>query len=1583
MAHPQLQREFRQWLGSLGDLRARGIADALADWFAGPGSTLQAWERFALCESVDWTHVPALGLQGQALGLLQWRLTLLGRVLPAAEIADSAWPPPIQFRVRGLYADADARVVDFVLLYEALIHFHFVILASQFVSLASAPARVEASSGERLGWQILGVALHDRSCMGGKVWLHRAAGLSRVLGSLSALAPPVFPQVHALLQPETLELHPSFSNDLKARDIVRKGGVVFAAFELMQEVRNRLHGHADHGGAIDPDVSLGIERVLGQLMSHFDTYQQCGMAMSAVTPGGIRLACMWTDRGEVCHAHNDAARRRFMEPRWGAGVDGMQAPSPPMLDGWSPGWWDESLLLYDKAAPRSRYLYLMPWGQRSHKQEGPSPTPGLLDSVRWRKLGGQRLPTVIQRLYLDAHELEQGWLEGISGQLQKSTAAEWAVGALAARIQAIAGSPAPDVEAADDVIQDSFDLQHAGAAVFTASHSLQRHDLVQTLFDVVDAAVLDGRGSFVALVGPSGAGKSVLLAQAFTREARRALYFTMDSAPSPALEPLSSERVADAAANEDAPVHDSPATPVGPASTRPASSLVEASLAEMTVADDSLSSASGPGPAADTPFPRGAWVSSMGVPLRMHWLAGAAKLCGRPWPAETMSAPAAAARFRAMTSEYLDARPRERLFVFVDAVNQADDVADLFSGLMPLSALHRRLVVVVSTQDNAIVMRSLGKLAGAGASWRRVDAAPFDEREILELLAGPGTQACGSPPVPAPVLAAVVHQTAGLPILVAHWAERLRAMVASHGNGAFERLLAEIDAADAGSFPGDYLGRLLDEVKRDFHPQQLPQAVMWCLSAVAMPLDREALYEAANALRPLLPPLPPVSRHEIDAALARLGGFVVRDTTGSVARWRLAHPMLGKAWRQEFGTPGLIGGINEALLRHGALPDPATWSVEACSAWMMRSLESHDAVKALSLEQQGALVAGLLDRVPVDQGLSQHLHRMPGLRYLRTILAWRRGEVDEAERECRALHAEVSAAIDGEQDVELRGDRLYDFARIVGGLFYYQWSAGDPARFDTAARQVALLQSIRLAWPGRWSELHTARLLLAMENSAHCHLESESDLPKAMAVLDDAVAIDKGGQAATSELRHALAQCLSLRAFCLKRAGRLDDALADLHRGVDLCRRPSLPSDESRRSLSSLLGLRSEISAELGRLQEAEDDLDAAIALEQACDLRRPRARAQLAGLASRCAELAGRRGDWSKAAAVGRVAFEHYADLEQEGDIPALLGASGLHWARSLKHEGRHAEAASACKRILDLGRARPAGADAEALVTEAGRELAALLRQLGQHDHLLSLMRGHTELELYRQAELGALFGEEADTGASGEPTRLLSQAPGVRWSFEAPESARREWLLDACGFDIPALEALRRRMLVRSVALGFYPGAHLVVLIDPARAARREVFALVRWGQEVRVLDWSNEPIYRSNRDWALDVGDPGLQVAYIDFFFRLIRGRHGRFFLVETIDDVDLAPHADPAQVAALQRSMQGLRAIPPSKPDRVAFVGRMLFRDSLFEAVIEIAVEGEALGVIQLSQEVLLLENLPVAEDAPPWIRAEGTGAAGR
>ncbi len=160
-----------------------------------------------------------------------------------------------------------------------------------------------------------------------------------------------------------------------------------------------------------------------------------------------------------------------------------------------------------------------------------------------------------------------------------------------------------------------------------------------------------------------------------------------------------------------------------------------------------------------------------------------------------------------------------------------------------------------------------------------------------------------------------------------------------------------------------------------------------------------------------------------------------------------------------------------------------------------------------------------------------------------------------------------------------------------------------------------------------------------------------------------------------------------------------------------------------------------------------------------------------------------------------------------------------------------------------------------------------------------------------------------------------------------------------------------------------LDFYKGYFLTEI------ARHDVYppvlrtAVCNDKGEVHILNGTNDIIYALNAKAPLDLNDE-TAMPYVRFFFHYVRGKHGRFLIVDNVDDIDWREEPAPAGRKALARMIEPLRKKETLQDGTRLYIASMVFKDSLFQAEIHARSDGH----LSLSKEELLVEGIPVADD---------------
>lgn len=161
-----------------------------------------------------------------------------------------------------------------------------------------------------------------------------------------------------------------------------------------------------------------------------------------------------------------------------------------------------------------------------------------------------------------------------------------------------------------------------------------------------------------------------------------------------------------------------------------------------------------------------------------------------------------------------------------------------------------------------------------------------------------------------------------------------------------------------------------------------------------------------------------------------------------------------------------------------------------------------------------------------------------------------------------------------------------------------------------------------------------------------------------------------------------------------------------------------------------------------------------------------------------------------------------------------------------------------------------------------------------------------------------------------------------------------------------------------------LSFYPGYFLTELADHSENPPVIRHAVCNDQGKVDVLDWTNGPIFLLNKNIPISLDNDDKIIDYVRFFFASVRGKHGRFLIVDTVDDIDWREEPAPAGRKALGKMIEPLHIKKKEADGTVVLPAAIIFRDSLFAG--EVFVQRD--GMIEMRNEELLVEDIPVADD---------------
>ncbi len=159
-----------------------------------------------------------------------------------------------------------------------------------------------------------------------------------------------------------------------------------------------------------------------------------------------------------------------------------------------------------------------------------------------------------------------------------------------------------------------------------------------------------------------------------------------------------------------------------------------------------------------------------------------------------------------------------------------------------------------------------------------------------------------------------------------------------------------------------------------------------------------------------------------------------------------------------------------------------------------------------------------------------------------------------------------------------------------------------------------------------------------------------------------------------------------------------------------------------------------------------------------------------------------------------------------------------------------------------------------------------------------------------------------------------------------------------------------------------ISFYPGLRYLDIADYSCVPPHHRYVLEGKNHAV-VLDWTNEPIYKLNQDIPITL-DEDKVCDYVRFFFNHVRGKNGRFLITESVDDIRWREDPPPAARKSIGQMLLPVSVQEQKDDGSYILAVTVMFKDALFQCEVNVSPGG----LVNLSNEELLIEDMPVLDD---------------
>ena len=196
-----------------------------------------------------------------------------------------------------------------------------------------------------------------------------------------------------------------------------------------------------------------------------------------------------------------------------------------------------------------------------------------------------------------------------------------------------------------------------------------------------------------------------------------------------------------------------------------------------------------------------------------------------------------------------------------------------------------------------------------------------------------------------------------------------------------------------------------------------------------------------------------------------------------------------------------------------------------------------------------------------------------------------------------------------------------------------------------------------------------------------------------------------------------------------------------------------------------------------------------------------------------------------------------------------------------------------------------------------------------------------------------------------------------------WQKPDAARVQGIFDEVNSCLEPVFFDKDSTTLRTQKLSFYRDYEFIELTDLSAVPGARKYALYKQG-DVNVIDWTNQAIYEVNEK-APVVLDERTVTDYVRFFFNYVRGRHGRFQIIETVDDIRWQVEPPLQGRKVMQEMLEPVTILSREDDGTFNLEAFMVFKDSLFKTKIHVNADG----LVSMSDEELKIEGMPVMQDA--------------
>ncbi len=167
------------------------------------------------------------------------------------------------------------------------------------------------------------------------------------------------------------------------------------------------------------------------------------------------------------------------------------------------------------------------------------------------------------------------------------------------------------------------------------------------------------------------------------------------------------------------------------------------------------------------------------------------------------------------------------------------------------------------------------------------------------------------------------------------------------------------------------------------------------------------------------------------------------------------------------------------------------------------------------------------------------------------------------------------------------------------------------------------------------------------------------------------------------------------------------------------------------------------------------------------------------------------------------------------------------------------------------------------------------------------------------------------------------------------------------------------------ILAIDVPFYSGYRFLSIADYATSPPLQRFVFQKNdSNDFTIIDWTYKTIYSLNEKASIKLDDKNI-LEYVRFFFSYVKGRHGRFIICESMNNIQWKD--DPAEdvKSKINEILKPLEIKEKRKDGVYEIKALMMLNDALFK--VDIYVEPS--GRVTMSDHEIMIESLPVIDSS--------------